>query len=415
MTDDEAVAAITNRTFEWRDGQPVLPVRKDPLGRWLHNRMVSSDDRLETALPAEVKAALEAKEFRVVEVEGQYGLAKDTLRAGSRALSDNQLAQQIAAYEFTRRDGHPVLPPKAHPLGRRLQHSTVADDDSLNTTLSAGAKAALEAKGFTVVPVESRVGARYGLHKDTLREGRPPALSDDQLAQQIAAYEFTRRDGHPVLPLQSDPLGRRLHNSTVAADGSLNTGLSAGAKAALEAKNFRVEKVEGSKGARYGLHKDTLRESGKRPPQQEALGQAQAVPLQAATAGPQAPQQAIAGGHRLENAPQNWGEQFAETVTHVNPDVPQQNTDHPSFGFPYEYDRKFFESVVEATVDEAERNGLMDDYVQQQIARTARTPVPFGQSPAWQAPLTQEQVNYAWQARTAHMMNPPGGGPSQGR
>ncbi|MGW5336644.1 hypothetical protein [Streptomyces bauhiniae] len=161
-------------------------------------------------------------------------------------------------------------------------------------------------------------------------------MTDDELVKAIADYPFEERDGHPVLPLRSEPLGlgQRLHSSTVEANGYLNTGLSAGVKAALEARGFRVDEVEGSKGARYGLHRDTLRAGGPRPPRRETLGQAQAVPLQAATAGPQAPQQAIAGGHRLENAPQNWGEQFAGTATYINPDVPQQNTDHPSFGFP---------------------------------------------------------------------------------
>ncbi|MGW5333105.1 hypothetical protein [Streptomyces bauhiniae] len=329
-------------------------------------------------------------------------------------MTDAELAQAITDYPFVQREGRPVLPPRMDPLGMRLYNGTVAADGTLRSGLQPRAKKALEDQGFDVVEVDGR----YGLAKDTLRPGgtTQPRLTDDELAQAISTLEFEQRDDRPVLPPQSHPVGRRLLNGTVSSDGFLNTGLSAGVKAALEAKGFRIEKVQGSNGARYGLHRDTLRAGGPRPPRRETLGQAQAVtPLQAATAGPQAPQQAIAGGHRLETAPQNWGEQFAGTATYINPDVPHQNTDHPYPGFRHGYDMEEVRGVLEEAVDEAGRRGWIDDYVQQQIARTARTPVPFGQSPAWQAPPTQEQVNYAWQARTAHMMNPPGGGPSQGR
>ncbi|MGW5336809.1 hypothetical protein [Streptomyces bauhiniae] len=331
-------------------------------------------------------------------------------------MTDDELVKAIAVYPFEERGGHPVLPARSDPLGLGLYRGVVQSNGILVKTLSAEVKAALEARGFEVVPVEGRDGTRYGLARNTLRAGGQ--VPDDQLVQLIAVYPFEERDGRPVLPPRTHPLGGALLHRTVASDDSLNTELSAGVKAALEAKGFQVVPVKVSNNStrlRYGLHKDTLRATRTRQPQRETLGQAQAVPLQAATAGPQAPQQAIAGGHRLENAPQNWGEQFAETVTHVNSDVPQQNTDRPSFGFPHEYDWEFVKSVVEAAVDEAGRNGLIDDYVRQQIAHTARTAVPSGQSPARQAPPTQEQVNYAWQARTAHMMNPPGGGPSQGR
>ncbi|WP_405550950.1 hypothetical protein OG215_39485 (plasmid) [Streptomyces globisporus] len=190
-------------------------------------------------------------------------------------MTDHDLAQAIAAHTFEEREGRPILPVQSHPLGLRLQHAVVNEKGSVLSALEAGAQAALRAKGFTLA--QSSDGRKTGLHPDTLRAGgrRPPALPDDQLAQAIAAHTFEEREGRPILPPRSHPLGQRLNDALVKQKGGVNSALGAGAQAALQAKGFTL--AQSRDGRRTGLHPDTLRTRRRRQLGQDTRGQAHAV------------------------------------------------------------------------------------------------------------------------------------------
>ncbi|WP_331751234.1 hypothetical protein OG215_38760 (plasmid) [Streptomyces globisporus] len=179
-------------------------------------------------------------------------------------MADHELAQAIAGHTFEEREGRPVLPPQSHPLGVRLNHSLVRENGDVNSALRAAAQAALRAKGFALA--QSRDGRRTGLHPDTLRAGgtKLPGLTDEQLAQAIAGHTFEEREGRPVLPPQSHPLGLRLGDALVNAKGSVRSALEAGAQAALQAKGFTL--AQSRDGRKTGLHPDTLRAGERRPP-----------------------------------------------------------------------------------------------------------------------------------------------------
>ncbi|WP_331751213.1 hypothetical protein OG215_38520 (plasmid) [Streptomyces globisporus] len=189
-------------------------------------------------------------------------------------MTDHELAQAIAAHTFEEREGRPALPPRSHPLGQRLYHALVNEKGSVHSALEAGAQAALQAKGFTLARTSD--GRKTGLHPDTPRTGgrHQPTLTDDQLAQAIAGHTFEEREGRPVLPPQSHPLGQRLYHALVNENGSVNSALEAGAQAALQAKGFALAQ---SDHGRTGLHADTLRTGGTRRRLRDTGGQAHAV------------------------------------------------------------------------------------------------------------------------------------------
>ncbi|WP_331750919.1 hypothetical protein OG215_37935 (plasmid) [Streptomyces globisporus] len=190
-------------------------------------------------------------------------------------MTDHELAQAIAVHPFEEREGLSVLPPRTHPLGARLYRSLVRENGDVNSALRADAQAALQAKGFTLA--RTRDGRKTGLHPDTPRTGakHQPSLADDQLAQAIAAHTFEEREGRPVLPPQSHPLGARLNNALVNEKGSVPSALRAGAQAALQAKGFTLARTRD--GRKTGLHPDTLRAGGRHRRRQVTRGQAHAV------------------------------------------------------------------------------------------------------------------------------------------
>ncbi|WP_405550944.1 hypothetical protein OG215_39415 (plasmid) [Streptomyces globisporus] len=269
MTDHELAQVIAAHTFERREDRPILPVQSHSLGLRLQRALVDENGSVHSALGVEVQAALQAKGFTLAQSRdgSRTGLHPDTPRTGGRRqpkIADAQLAQAIAAHDFERLDGRPVLPPRTHLLGQRLRDALVNEKGSVNSALGAGAQAALRAKGFTLA--QSRDGRKTGLHPDTPLTGgrRQPGLTDDQLAQAIAAHDFERPEGRPVLPPHSHPLGLRLHHALVKENGSVLSALEAGAQAALQAKGFAL--AQSSDGRRTGLHPDTLRAGGKHQP-----------------------------------------------------------------------------------------------------------------------------------------------------
>ncbi|WP_331751411.1 hypothetical protein OG215_39595 (plasmid) [Streptomyces globisporus] len=278
LTADQLAQAIAAHTFEEREGRPVLPPQSHPLGQRLHRSLVNENGSVHSALKADAQAALQAKGFTLARTSDgrRTGLHPDTPRTGGThqpPLPDDQLAQAIAAHTFEEREGRPVLPPRSHPLGQRLRDSLVNDQGGVHTALEAGAQAALQAKGFTLARTSD--GRRTGLHPDTpLTGGRhQPTLTDDQLAQAIAGHTFEEREGRPVLPPQSHPLGQRLHHALVNENGSVNSALEAGAQAALQAKGFALAQ---SDHGRTGLHADTLRARGRHRRWRDTGGQAHA-------------------------------------------------------------------------------------------------------------------------------------------
>ncbi|WP_405551093.1 hypothetical protein OG215_40870 (plasmid) [Streptomyces globisporus] len=279
MTDHELAQAITAHTFEEREGRPVLPLSSHSLGLRLFRALVDENGGVNSALRAGAQAALQAKGFTLAQSSDgrKTGLHPDTPRTRGRrppGLTDDQLAQAIAGHTFEEREGRPVLPPQSHPLGQRLHHALVNEKGSVHSALAAGAQAALQAKGFTLA--RTRDGRKTGLHPDTPRTGatHQPTLTDDQLAQAITGHDFERREGRPVLPPQSHPLGLRLRDALVSEKGSVRSALEAGAQAALQAKGFTL--VQSDHG-RTGLHPDTLRAGGRHRRWQDTGGQAHAV------------------------------------------------------------------------------------------------------------------------------------------
>ncbi|WP_331751231.1 hypothetical protein OG215_38740 (plasmid) [Streptomyces globisporus] len=190
-------------------------------------------------------------------------------------MTDHELAQAIASYTFEEREGRPVLPPHSHPLGLLLYCALVRGKGTVLSALEAGAQAALQAKGFTLA--QSGDGRRTGLHPDTPRTGgrHQLTLTDDQLAQAIAAHTFERPGGRPVLPPRTHPLGQRLNNALVNEKGSVLSALGAGAQAALRAKGFAL--AQSGDGRKTGLHPDTPRAGGRPRRWQDTRGQAHAV------------------------------------------------------------------------------------------------------------------------------------------
>ncbi|WP_331751260.1 hypothetical protein OG215_38925 (plasmid) [Streptomyces globisporus] len=280
MTDHELAQAINAHTFEEREDRPVLPLSSHPLGLRLFRALVDENGGVNSALRAGAQAALQAKGFTLAQSRDgrKTGLHPDTPRTGGRrppALTDDQLAQAIAGHTFEEREGRPALPLQSHPLGQRLHHALVNEKGSVHSGLGAGAQAALQAKGFTLTQTSD--GRKTGLHPDTPRTGgtHPQALTDDQLAQAIAEHTFEEREGRPVLPPQSHPLGQRLRDALVKERGSVQSALEAGAQAALQAKGFTL--AQSRDGRRTGLHPDTLRTGGTRRRWQDTGGQAHAV------------------------------------------------------------------------------------------------------------------------------------------
>ncbi|WP_331751676.1 hypothetical protein OG215_40875 (plasmid) [Streptomyces globisporus] len=190
-------------------------------------------------------------------------------------MTDHELAQAIAGHTFEEREGRPVLPPQSHPLGLRLQHAVVNAKGSVLSALGAGAQAALRAKGFTLAQTSD--GRKTGLHPDTPRTGgrRQPGLTDRQLARAIAGHTFEEREGRPVLPPRTHPLGPRLKDALVSENGGVNSALGAGAQAALQAKGFTL--AQSRDGRKTGLHPDTLRTRRRRQLGLDTGGQARAV------------------------------------------------------------------------------------------------------------------------------------------
>ncbi|WP_331751383.1 hypothetical protein OG215_39430 (plasmid) [Streptomyces globisporus] len=269
MTDHELAQAINAHTFEEREGRPALPLQSHPLGQRLYHSLVRENGGVNSALGTDAQAALQAKGFTLAQSPDgrKTGLHPDTPRTGvaSRpALTDDQLAQAIAGHDFERREGRPVLPPRSHPLGLRLYSALVKENGSVLSALEAGAQAALQAKGFALA--QSRDGRRTGLHPETPRAGgrHQPALMDDQLAQAIAGHTFEEREGRPVLPPSSHPLGLRLYSALVKENGSVLSALEAGAQAALQAKGFAL--AQSRDGRRTGLHPETPRAGGRHQP-----------------------------------------------------------------------------------------------------------------------------------------------------
>ncbi|WSU86704.1 hypothetical protein OG215_40165 (plasmid) [Streptomyces globisporus] len=280
MTDDQLAQAIAGHTFEEREGRPVLPVQSHPLGQRLSNALVRENGGVHSALKADAQVALQAKGFTLAQSRDgrRTGLHPDTPRAGATrqlALTDNQLAQAIAGHTFEEREGRPILPVQSHPLGARLYCALVRENGSVLSALEAGAQAALRAKGFTLA--QSGDGRRTGLHPDTPRAGgtHQPAPTDDQLAQAIAAHTFEEREGRPVLPPRTHPLGRRLHDALINEKGGVHGALGAGAQAALRAKGFTL--AQSGDGRKTGLHPHTLRAGRRRQLGQDTRGQAHAV------------------------------------------------------------------------------------------------------------------------------------------
>ncbi|WP_331751221.1 hypothetical protein OG215_38630 (plasmid) [Streptomyces globisporus] len=280
MTDHELAQAIAGHTFEEREGRPVLPPHSHPLGLRLYHALVKENGGVQSALGAGAQAALRAKGFALAQSRDgrKTGLHPDTLRAGGTkmpGLTDDQLAQAIAANNFEEREGRPVLPPRSHPLGQRLNNALVNEKGSVPSALEAGAQAALQAKGFTLA--QSSDGRKTGLHPDTPLTGerRPPGLTGDQLVQAIAAHNFERHEGPPLLPPRSHPLGQRLYCALVNERGSVHSALEAGAQAALQAKGFTL--AQSRDGRKTGLHPDTLRAGGRHRRWRDTGGQAHAV------------------------------------------------------------------------------------------------------------------------------------------
>ncbi|WP_331751274.1 hypothetical protein OG215_39055 (plasmid) [Streptomyces globisporus] len=280
MADHELAQAIAGHTFEEREGRPVLPPRSHPLGVRLYSALVNEKGSVQSALEAGAQAALQAKGFALAQSRDgrRTGLHPDTPRAGGThqtGLTDDQLAQAITANNFEEREGRPILPPRSHPLGQRLNNVLVRENGSVPSALEAGAQAALRAKGFALA--QSRDGRKTGLHPDTLRAGerRPPGLTDDQLAQAITANNFERHEGRPVLPPRTYFLGQRLHDALVKENGGVHSALGAGAQAALQAKGFAL--AQSRDGRKTGLHPDTPRTGRRRQLGQDTGGQAYAV------------------------------------------------------------------------------------------------------------------------------------------
>ncbi|WP_331751225.1 hypothetical protein OG215_38675 (plasmid) [Streptomyces globisporus] len=280
LADDQLAQAIAGHTFEEREGRPILPPSSHPLGLRLYSALVKENGSVLSALEAGAQAALQAKGFALAQSRDgrKTGLHPDTPRTGGRhqpTLADNQLAQAIAAHTFEEREGRPILPPQSHPLGVRLYCALVKENGSVQSALEAGAQAALRAKGFALA--QSGDGRRTGLHPDTPRTGgtHQPSLADDQLAQAIAAHTFEEREGRPVLPLQSHPLGQRLINALVRENGGVNSALGAEAQAALQAKGFAL--AQSRDGRKTGLHPHTPRAGGRHRRWRDTGGQAHAV------------------------------------------------------------------------------------------------------------------------------------------
>ncbi|WP_331751425.1 hypothetical protein OG215_39640 (plasmid) [Streptomyces globisporus] len=280
MTDHELAQAIAGHTFEEREGRPILPPSSHPLGQRLFRSLVRENGGVKSALGADAQAALQTKGFTLAQSgDGRRtGLHPDTPRTGAThhaPMTDDQLAQAIAAHTFEEREGRPVLPVQSHPLGQRLQHALVNAKGSVPSALEAGAQAALQAKGFILA--QSRDGRRTGLHPDTPRTGAThhAPMTDDQLAQAIAAHTFELPDGRPVLPPSSHPLGLRLYRALVNEKGSVHSALEAGAQSALQAKGFTLG--QSGDGRKTGLHPDTLRARGRQRRSQDTRGQAHAV------------------------------------------------------------------------------------------------------------------------------------------
>ncbi|WP_331751218.1 hypothetical protein OG215_38570 (plasmid) [Streptomyces globisporus] len=280
ITDHELAQAINAHTFEEREGRPVLPLSSHPLGRRLFRSLVDENGDVNSALKADAQVALQAKGFTLAQSRDgrRTGLHPDTPRTGGTklpGLTDEQLAQAIAANNFEEREGRPVLPPQSHPLGQRLQHALVKENGRVPSALEAGAQAALQAKGFTLA--QSRDGRRTGLHPDTPRTGgaNRPSLTGDRLVQEIAEHTFEEREGRPVLPPRSHPLGQRLHHALINDQGGVHSALEAGAQAALRAKGFAL--AQSSDGRKTGLHPDTLRAGGRQRRWRDTGGQAHAV------------------------------------------------------------------------------------------------------------------------------------------
>ncbi|WSU86629.1 hypothetical protein OG215_39510 (plasmid) [Streptomyces globisporus] len=280
MTDHELALVIAGHTFEEREGLPILPLRSHPLGQRLYHALVNEKGSVRSALEAGAQSALQAKGFTLAQSRDgrRTGLHPDTPRTGANhqaPMTDDQLAQAIAAHTFGPPGGRPVLPPRSHPLGLRLYHALVNEKGSVHSALEAGAQAALQAKGFALA--QSRDGRRTGLHPDTPRTGatHQAPMTDDQLAQAIAAHTFERPGGRPVLPPRTHPLGQRLNDALVRENGGVNSALGAGAQVALQAKGFAL--VQSRDGRKTGLHPDTLRTGRRRQPGQATGGQAHAV------------------------------------------------------------------------------------------------------------------------------------------
>ncbi|WP_331751210.1 hypothetical protein OG215_38495 (plasmid) [Streptomyces globisporus] len=280
MTDHELAQAINAHTFEEREGRPVLPVQSHPLGQRLSLSLVRGNGSVNSALGADAQAALQAKGFALAQSRDgrKTGLHPDTPRAGGTslpALTDDQLAQAIAGHTFEEREGRPILPPHSHPLGVRLYCALVKENGSVLSALEAGAQAALQAKGFALA--QSGDGRRTGLHPETPRAGGRHQLSlmDDQLAQAIAGHTFEEREGRPVLPPSSHPLGLRLYCALVKENGSVLSALGAEAQAALQAKGFAL--AQSRDGRKTGLHPHTPRAGGRHRRWRDTGGQAHAV------------------------------------------------------------------------------------------------------------------------------------------
>ncbi|WP_331751195.1 hypothetical protein OG215_38360 (plasmid) [Streptomyces globisporus] len=280
MTDHELAQAINAHTFEEREGRPVLPLTSHPLGLRLHHALVNEKGSVQSALGAGAQAALQAKGFTLAQSRdgSRTGLHPDTPRTGGTklpGLTDDQLAQAITANNFEEREGRPVLPPQSHPLGQRLQHALVKENGSVQSALEAGAQAALQAKGFTLARTSD--GRKTGLHPDTLLAGgrRQAPMTDDQLAQAIAGHTFEEREGRPVLPPRTHPLGLRLYDALVKESRGVHSALGAEAQAALQAKGFTL--AQSRDGRKTGLHPHTPRTGGTRRRWQDTRGQAHAV------------------------------------------------------------------------------------------------------------------------------------------
>ncbi|MEU9547221.1 hypothetical protein, partial [Streptomyces mirabilis] len=126
------------------------------------------------------------------------------------------------------------------------------------------------------------------------------AYTDEQLADEVRGAAFEQREGRPVLPLQSTPLGQRLRKA-VLRDGGVHSGLGPLAAAALRDKGFEVV----TKGGKEGLAADAHRAGGtpRAPmPDEQLADEVRKTAFERRGGRPVLPLQSTPFGKRLFNA-----------------------------------------------------------------------------------------------------------------